>query len=203
MPVPAVSSIVTEFDRLTGRLQDHLAAIGTISPSHQYLVAETIMIRLFGALEVSIEGIALRLAAGALYQSGLRPTLLVTSRSLDRAYTNFQHFNRKRPLGRLSWTTGKACVKNVGMVLHQSERFIYQIRVHASHLDEMRQVRNHVAHRTRSTRAGYKLVVHQTFGANLNIQVGAFLLSTKRRPTAKLLDYMAWSKAIVHGLSQG
>ncbi len=70
-------------------------------------------------------------------------------------------------------------------------------------IDEMRIVRNHIAHRASSTYQDYKTVIFRIFGASLRIQPGAFLTSTKRLPRPKIIDYISISKIIVNEITCG
>lgn len=174
----------------------------SLEPKFQSFVSEVVLVRLFSIIEISLKETALKIACQAPYRNGTIPSLHIKCRSLIDAENQFINYNRPSP-ARLAWTNGKYIKDSVKKVIPGTEPFRTNIIVHGSTLDEMRKVRNHVAHRARSTYSKYMEVVTSTFGAKLNIQPGPFLTSTKRIPTAKIDYYLGAAKIILNDITNG
>lgn len=174
----------------------------SLDPKFQHFVAEVVLLRLFSIVEISLKETALKLACQAPYRNGTTPNLLKICRSLIDAENQFINYNRTNP-ARLSWTNSKFVKESVKKVIPANKPFRTNLVVHGLILDEMRKVRNHVAHRARSTYTNYMDVVNLTFGAKLNIQPGPFLTSTKRIPRAKIDYYISTAKIILNEITNG
>lgn len=174
----------------------------SLEPKFQHFVAEVILLRLFSIVEISLKETAMKLACQAPYRNGTAPTLLKNCRSLIDAENQFISYNRTHP-ARLSWTSSKFVKDSVKKVIPATEPFRTNLIVHSGTLEEMRKVRNHVAHRARSTYTNYMDVVNLTFGAKLKIQPGPFLTSTKRIPRAKIDFYIGAAKIILNDVTNG
>lgn len=168
----------------------------------QQFVAEVILIRLFSIVESTIKECALKIACQANYRNGNAPTPLHTCRSQIDAENQFINYNRTRP-ARLKWTKASFINESIKKIIPPTEQFRIEINNYGLLINEMRMVRNHVAHRTSSTGRDYKQVVRQTFGAQLKIQPGAFLTSTKRLTNPKINDYIRISRILVNDITNG
>lgn len=174
----------------------------SLEPKFQHFVAEVVLLRLFSIIEISMKETAMKLACQAPYRNGTAPTLFINCRSLIDAENQFISYNRTKP-ARLSWTNAKFIKDSIKKVIPPAESYRTNLIIHGATYEEMRKVRNHVAHRARSTYNNYKIVVNTTFGANLNIQPGPFLTSTKRIPIAKIDYYLGAAKIILNDVTNG
>ena len=174
----------------------------SLPPNYQHFIAEVIMLRLFSILENSIKNIALKLACKASYKNGVIPNPIVVCNSLADAENKFKNYNRRRPVN-LKWTKASYINNSIQHIIPGNENFPVRINNFSNQINEMRIVRNHIAHRTSSTRIGYKTVIFSTFGAYLKIQTGAFLTSTKRIRIAKIDEYIRVSKIILNDITNG
>ncbi len=200
MPSPslAVSYNRTLTDIL--RLETYRNSSLTLEPKYQHLISEVILLRLFSLIENYIKDICCKLACSAPYRSGAIPVLIQTCTSVTNALYQFENFNR--PSQKSSkWTNSNYSNNSIKKVIPATEKIRIQLGNHSILFDEMRMVRNHVAHKTSSTLVNYKIIVRNTFGANLNISTGAFLVSTKRIHVAKIDYYIAASKIFINDLS--
>ncbi|WP_405399317.1 hypothetical protein [Maribacter sp. Asnod2-G09] len=174
----------------------------SLEPKFQHFVAEVVLLRLFSIIEISLKETAMKLACQASYRNGTSPTLFINCKSTIDAENQFMNFNRAKPT-RLSWTNAKYIKDSIKKVIPHTEPYRTNLIIHSATFEEMRKVRNHVAHRARSTYTNYKLVVNTTFGANLNIQPGPFLTSIKRIPVAKIDYYIGAAKIILNDVTNG
>lgn len=209
MPAPRLDVTVRDATAGLLRLEKFRADSESLSPVHQYLIAELIMLRLFSILESAIEDLACKLVAGASYTNGTRPNPLVTVRSIGTARKAMVSHGRAQPVT-LRWNRSKYIRESTSTVLCSQEPFIKHTQRHGGILNEMRLVRHHIAHRSPSSRKGYRQVVRSVYGANSRIGVGAFLTSKQRRPTAKqrrpvakIDEYLATARIMISELAQG
>ena len=174
-----------------------------LEAKYQYFVAEVIMLRLFSILEQSIAEIAYKIVAGASYLNGNSPILLTSARNVAGAKTLLLTYGRRKPVQNLKFTKSKFIRDSVRYVINASDAFVVKSQWHGARIDEMRKVRNHLAHRNTSTRKEYNKVVRSIYGANLRIQTGPFLVSTKRRVPANIDRYIGEVRIIMHDLMNG
>lgn len=168
----------------------------------QHLIAEVILLRLFSIIENCIRETALKLACGSSYINGTHPNPIITCKNMIEASTKFQSFNRRKQIS-LKWTKVTFINKNINEIILPTEPFRTKLTHFSNTYDEMRKVRNHIAHRANSTYTDYKQVITQTFGGQLKIKTGAFLTSTSRLPKAKIDTYFIISKVMINDLTNG
>ena len=203
MPAPRLEVTVRDATAGLVRLENFRATSQSLSPAHQYLIAELIMLRLFSLVENAIEELACKLVAGASYTNGTHPARLFTARSIDGARKAMLTYGRPKSLSRLRWNGARVIRDSTAKVLGPIEPFIEYVQVHGDRLNEMRQVRNYIAHRSPEARAGYRQVVRAAYGANSRVRVEVFLTSQQRRPLAKIDEYLAVAKILVSDLAKG
>lgn len=159
------------------------------------MMAELVMMRLFDDLQELIEGVALRLACGATYGDGSVPALLVPQfRDTGQALMAFKTLGRTKPKD-AKWSKSGFVNDTVKHVLGPAEHFRATCSAVGSELNEMRVVRNKIAHRRAPE---YREVVRRYYGAyRNNISPGLLLLS----PRFNLLPiYIQKSVAIAKAL---
>jgi hypothetical protein len=183
-----------------GRLENYRRSSLSLAPQYQHLISEVILLRLFSIIENYIKDISCKIACSAQYRSGRTPVLLRNCTSTKDALKQFEIFNRSRPRNP-KWTNSRYSIDTIKKIIPASEKIRIELNNFSSFYEEMRKVRNHVAHRTSDTYRNYKIVINSTYGANLRINTGAFLVSTKRIPTAKIDYYLSASKIFVNNLT--
>ena len=203
MPVPRLDVTVRDTTSSLQRLEKFRADSQSLAPAHRYLIAELIMLRLFSIIEGAIENLACKLVAGASYTNGTLPVRLFTAQSMDGARTAMHTYGRTKPLNNLRWTRVRDIRESTGKVLDSSEPFIQYAQAHGNILNEMRLVRNYLAHRSPQSRTGYRQVVRATYGANSRVKIEAFLTSRRRYSTAKIDQYLATAKIMISDLARG
>lgn len=203
MPTPNIARTTLLVDNQISRLDTYTVSARNLEAAYQYLIAEVVMLRLFAIVEHSIAEIAYKICSGARYLNGRVPNVLYMSRSIQGARFSMLNYNRRRPKSNLQWTRSRYIRESVENVLDSGEPYLINANANGNILNEMRQVRNYIAHRNTSSRDAYKRVIRTTFGANLNISVGAFLMSTKRLSTPKIHTYIQQSRIILDDLTRG
>ncbi|MEQ1621004.1 MAG: hypothetical protein ABL919_06330 [Methylococcales bacterium] len=84
-----------------------------------------------------------------------------------------------------------------------NEKFITNAQIHGALIDQMRKVRNVLAHNTSSAKADFSEVVRQIYGANIKLTAGAFLCSTRRSPVCNLSRYIASTRIVLSDIAKG
>ncbi|WP_147375793.1 hypothetical protein [Noviherbaspirillum cavernae] len=173
---------------------------------YQKLISENIMLRLFYELDKCAENIALKLTRGVLYLDGSAPRLLIPGfRSVDAARQHMLQVTKKYYL---EWTTLSKIQKNLNGILDPGDHFLSIRSLHDATYDDMRHVRNHIAHGSTSTQLKFSALSTKIFSASRGINPGRFLLSCKAAipgnpPKDRIIvQYIRWSKVFIKTLTK-
>ena len=177
----------------------------TLDVRYQYMISEVLMVRLFSILESTISEVAFKLACGAVYRNGNAPLLHTTCRSIQDAHVTMLTYNRprRRQLRYHRWTKADFVKESIEHVLDTTDSFFINVQNHGTLINEMRIVRNHIAHKASSTRQEYYQLLNLTYGGNPRIAVGSFLTSTSRNPMANIDRYIASTRIILNDITGG
>lgn len=203
MAIPSISITLSNATKQISRLQGYKLSSESLEAKYQHFIAEMIMLRLFSIFEDSVAEIAYKLAAGAVYTNGSLPMLAIRAGRIIDSRGLFLNHGRVKPVQYLKWTKASYISDSVKYVIPTTEKFLVNASLNGSKIDEMRKVRNAVAHNTVSARSDYKIVVRATYGANVNIPVGAFLVSERRSPVCKINNYISSVRAILTAMASG
>ena len=178
-------SIATDYQNCDSETSDLLALardLGALKPSHQKLVAEIITIRLLDIFQNFVATVARKLVAGAVYLDGSRPILLISARSVRSAQTLFMSHGRGSS-STTRWTRASYIADAVRHVINASDHYLTVIRSNGAVINEVRKIRNRIAHNNANSRQEYQGVVKTYYGANLNnITPGILLLTDRLTP---------------------
>jgi len=178
-----------EFDKLSG-LTKHLQLL---PPKYQKLVAEVVLLRVFSLVEQHIQSIACKLVCNTHYRDGAAPKLLCSGRSATDALGKMSTHLRNRP-HKLSWTKASYIKENMKYVIDNTDHFIVTVEHNGILIDEMRRIRNRIAHNNQTSRRNYQTVVQRYYGAAVNaVTPGVFLLSNRTTPIP-ITKYLAESR---------
>ncbi len=203
--MPRVSLSVT-YNRAINDIQvlsQYVTGFANMDAKYQHIIGEVIMLRLFSVLESTISETALKIACGARYRNGGNATILCPCNSLDNAHHNMLTHNRNKALRYLQWTKASFVNDSIRHVLDLNDHYARNISNHSISINEMRVVRNHIAHNSASTRTEYNNLLRSRYGGNPKITVGAFLVSTNRTPTANISKYITTTQIIVNDITMG
>ncbi len=203
MPRPLLSNTFRGASTSLARLVSIRSDSVHLPAKYQQFVAEMIMLRLFSVLEKTIAEIAYKICCGAEYINGNVPVLLYRACSIQDARAAMLSRGRARIASELKWTKSKYIADSTKYTIDGHEKFIFFARTHGGMLDEMRKVRNHIAHNNSSTRLNYKQVVRMSYGADVKTPVGVFLTSTKRVPVSKIDEYLVSTRIIINDMVSG
>lgn len=121
--------------------------------------------------------------------------------TIDDALTNMRTIGRARPKGILKWNRASEITGNVRYVMAAAETFCVECRNHATRINEIRIVRNHMAHNNPGTRREFVTVVRRRLGA-VPIRLpraGAFVLRQSTAGITLLEEYVVTLGAIIRG----
>jgi len=184
------------------RLEDLSASLLPLNPVHRWLVAEILMIRLFMLVENCIEVIAAKLLCGAQYLDATAPHRIVFPSSLQHALRLMETHSRPKPR-LLRWNKAKEIRENLATTLDLSDPLFAAVAAVTMMLNDMRYVRNHIAHNNAGTRNRFQTVVLRHYGARVRaVTPGRLLLTQRPGPAPVLNAYLiaakTFVKAVVH-----
>lgn len=204
--MPSVS-VTTSYNRSINDLTiltNYINDISSLEAKYQYMIGEVVMLRLFAIFETAASEIALKLACGATYRNGNNPVVHSPCRSINDAYTKMLSLNRGgRPFRFLKWTKANYIKDGIEHVLDTTDKFYTNIQNHSNIINEMRVVRNHIAHRNKSTAQSFNVELRKIYGANPRLTMGAFLVSTTRHTPSNIQRYAQIMPIILNDISNG
>ncbi len=191
------------FQSETDKLLDLLSNISVLDPKFQKLIAEIIMVRLFLLVENSVKAICCKIVCGTQYLDATSPRLCHTERTISGAAGAMQTYLRNRPR-QLKWGQANDIRRNVMYVVDGGDNLHAVLTRHGATLNEMRKVRNHIAHRNDTTRRNYRDVVKSYYGAYVSgVAPGTLLLSERRVVPPVLTRYIVASRVFIRELVKG
>lgn len=154
-----------------------------LAPRHRKLLAEISMLRLCYVLENLLETSVAKLLSGATYLDGSHPTRVIQLRSSRAALQAMSTYNRNKTRAVLKWNRVSEIKENVRFMMSSSEHALTALDKYGAIIDEMRRIRNRIAHNSSRCRSEFRPVVLKYYGAELNhISPGTLLLSARRVP---------------------
>jgi hypothetical protein len=181
--MPSLDVNVRDFAARLSVLEQLVDGIDTVPIKFQKILGELVMLRLFSLLEAHLQSLCMKIVCGAPYLDGTRPTLLVKAPSAASAILQMRTLNRAKTLD-LSWTTCTAIKKNIEFSVDTSDPIFATFAAYDASIDEMRLVRNHIAHGNADTRRKFRPVVKAHYGAYVpSITPGVLLLSRRHSPS--------------------
>ena len=174
-----------------------------LQPQFQGFVAEILMLRLFSILEKAVFDISCRVACGAQYFNGLIPTPIIMARTIDDAINKFKNYNRTSTYDHLQFSNVSNTNKAIKNVIPDTEPFRQNLNHYGVEFEEMRNVRNQIAHRTSNTYSKYRDVIMRRYGSALRIKTSVFLISTTRERRPVIDQYVTIVKLMLLDLAKG
>jgi hypothetical protein len=105
---------------------------------------------------------------------------------------------RRRELSRLIWTKSKYIRQNMNKTLASSDPLFASVSRHTNFLTELRQVRNHIAHKSSSTAVEFRSAVRARYGAlRRGMTPGLYLLQRGSSSLPKLEEYLVMARVLV------
>ncbi len=174
MPIPSLRVTVQETQRNIDRLVRYRSGSGALDPTFQHLISELLLLRLVAILEAAIDDLACKLLAGAAYINGTQPVRLKSAKSIAKAKQLILASRKNGNSRYLTWTKASIIRDNVSSVISSQDPFVIYAQAHAIMLDEMRKVRNYVAHNSLQARGDFQGVVRSVYGRISQYKLGPF-----------------------------
>lgn len=191
------------FNREVDKLSDLEKNINYLPAKYQKLVAEIVLLRLFYLVENAFFSIACKVVCGAQYLDGSSPNVMISCRTVRSAEIQMKNHGRSRPRHTLKWSKASEIKENLKYVLDRHDHFVRTVDFHGTFIDEIRRVRNRIAHNNPTARNNYQVVVRRYYGAQLNgLTPGTLLISSRHSPNV-LRQYLAKSKILIKELIKG
>lgn len=186
-------------DRLIGLQR----TMHVLPAKYQKLTAEIVMLRLFDVFQHHLRRIVCKVACGSNYLDGSTPHLLYRARSIAGAETAMKSYGRSRPLGFLRWSKAVDVTDNAKYVIAPNDHVLVSLRRNGYLFDEMRRVRNRIAHSGQRARQNYSVVLKRYYGAQVRgVLPGTLLLSSNWSPTL-LVHYLRGTRTLARELVRG
>jgi hypothetical protein len=171
--------------------------------SFQILVGELSILYLAISLEQCLQEVCSKICCGTSYMDGRRPKLLLTCRSISDAEYQMRHYSRPRnsQLRYTKWLNSGDLENNMSKILDGIDPLYPTLATHTATLDRIRTIRNHVAHRSRSTHVAYQRLIRAAYGPTSKaVAPGSYLMSERRSPRAPILTLLAEARILVKEL---
>ncbi len=201
------------FEKLVDSLLVDLKDAKVLEAKYQRLIAESALLRLFYTFDTVVEVVALKLLTNTLYCDGTSPTRVFPPFRSVKIASN--RIDRLRPKGSgrfTKWTMLKNVQQNLAAFVPITEHFLVQRRVMDPVFEDMRHLRNHIAHGSNSTQREFSVVVAKIYPTKpKGISPGKLLVSPRRafvgatssnRPRV-IEQYLLWSKVAIKLLVKG
>ena len=203
MPAPRIQTAYDKAIRDISFVENYRIKSLSLQPQFQGFVAEVLMLRLFSILEKAVLDISCRVACGAQYTNGITPTPVVIANTLDDAINKFKNYNRTRSLNFLQFSNVSYTNDAIKYVIPTTEPLRQNLNHYGVEFEEMRNVRNHIAHRTSSTYSKYKNVIMRRYGSALKLRTSVFLISTTRELRPVIDQYVTTVKLMLTDMTKG
>lgn len=193
------------FNSVTVKLLDVQRRASSLDVEFQKLIAENLMLRLFYELEGTVETVAMKLACGAPFMNGTAPLLLLPPFRGQEKVRQFIIAGKKSK-SYLKWTTFSDLKSNLGLILDQKDDFLSVRKLFDSTYEDMRHVRNHIAHNTESTRKKFVPVAGKVYVKTQGISTAKFLLCQRAAipsyggTESAIVQYIKWSRTFLKAL---
>lgn len=205
MSRPSIAGIYNKSMADISRLDFYIQKSKHLQPDIRGYIIEILMLRLFSILESSVREIAFRVACGVPYRNGVPSRPVVRCATLNDAVKNFKTYNRKKTLYHLKFTNVSNTNDSVEHIIDTTEPFRVKLSAYGVRFEEMRKVRNHIAHHYKNTYAEYKSVICARYGAFKKIRPAVYLNSQVSSTTRMTFieEYLKITKALINDITAG
>lgn len=198
MGKPSIGSVYNKASSRLLVVERFLTQAKALPPNLYGFVCELMLLRIFSTIEYTVRETALRLACGSPYKNGVKPShILYNCKTIFDATEQFKKYGRSKQKTNLQFTNVHHTNDSIKFVIDSSEAFRIKLNVYSVIFEEMRKVRNHIAHRTSSTLKDYNQVLRSRYGGYIKLTPSAFLISTKRHSLSIIAEYLQTSKIMI------
>jgi hypothetical protein len=188
----AKTSAKAAFTALTRQLDQSIQLVtalrGRGTPFFQLRqISELAFLRVFMAWEVFLEDSFTRFMCGASSLSGSRPKSYVRPLNIDHA----RDLIIGPKLRFADWSDPQVVIGRANLIFATGEPFATPIKAATRELNEMRTIRNYIAHRSVYSREQFNRLVQVRLGVARKFAPGVFLLTPSPVPLQTYLDYFS------------
>lgn len=188
---PLLKQFVSEVDKSILLAKESLSyhefrsgRLRRLARNKYYLIVELSFLQVYLAWEDFLEQTFLRYMCGGRTSSGKSPRLYVKPKNLDHAYNIIKG---KQPF--IKWEIAKDVIERAELFFHNGEPFKNAIGSISVELEDMRKIRNRVAHRSQSARIQFEDLVRERLGRKpRNITPGSFLFTMETNSNQLFID---------------
>ena len=169
------------FQQTVVRLDEVISSSSSLSPGHRKIIAELVLVRLAIGIENALSRAAYKIAAGATFVDGTVANLSAPQATVTRAelFLKTDGGVLAHPKG-IRWLDGGEVARVLLLAVDASDASTTIGARHGGTLSRTRKIRNHIAHRNRTSSTAFQSVVRQVYGAKLNsVTPGTLLLTPK------------------------
>jgi hypothetical protein len=189
MPPPSVTAVHGVFLRQVNQSVSLLASVRRRGTPFFQLeqIAELVYLRVYSSWETFLEESFIRFMCGAPCASGSRPKCYVKPRNIEHA--------RELIIGpRLryaDWTDPDVVIERAELVFSGGRPYGTPVRAAVLELNDMRAIRNCIAHRSVDARNRFGALVQRRLGVARKLGPGRFLLRQTATPNQSYLEFFA------------
>lgn len=199
---PSINSIYTQSVSRLKVVEKYIIKAKLLPPDLYGFVAEIMLLRIFSIIEFAVRETAARIACEVPYRDGVAPTnIILKCSSIPDALNKFKTHNRKKPLKNLHFTNVSNTNDAIEFVIDTNESFRLKLNAYGVIFEELRKLRNHIAHRNSNTRKGFNNVITQKYGGYVKLKPSNFLISTKWQVVAPIEEYLKIAKIMVNEIT--
>jgi hypothetical protein len=189
MPAINVGSVLNEFKEEVLRCKKLVTSMKAhrIPYFQCEQISELSFLRVYVAWEEFLEGTFSRFLCGASSISGRRPKLYASPRNIDHARKMIIGFERGDRFA--DWSQRHKVTDRAELLFRDGSPFRTPIQAAGTELDEMRAIRDRIAHRSDKARNQFNGVVHKKLGTALMLNPGRFLLRVDLATGLTFLDF--------------
>jgi hypothetical protein len=174
--------------QLTQSIQLVAALRGRGTPFFQLQqISELAFLRIYMAWETFLEDSFTRFMCGASSLSGSHPRSYVKPLNIDHA----REILIGPKLRYADWTDPQLVVERAELIFAGGRPFASPVRAATTELNDMRTVRNCIAHRSVHTREQFNRLVQRRLGVARKFAPGVFLLTASPAPPQSYLDFFS------------
>lgn len=145
-----------------------------LPPFYRKVIAELVLVRLAIALENCLSASFYRIVSGTDFESGRAPMLHSRPATIAAAEALLKSGSK------FNWLNGSDLCAALSLAFDAHDPCLGNVRNHSSTLADVRKIRNHVAHRNRTSGPPFRQVVRRVYGQALNsISPGTLLLTLR------------------------
>lgn len=193
MPISKIGSVLNEFRVGVVRSNDLLTdARDRGFPFFRIeQIAELSYLRIYLAWETFLEDSFARFLHGARTLSGATVKRYANPRTLDHARRLLAGLDRGGRGRYADWTVRATVTQRALLLFKDGATFATTLDAAARDLDDMKALRDCIAHRSNYASESFGKVVHRRLGVALNMRPGRFLLRHRPGATETFLEYFS------------